>query len=94
MIENGCCLIHFGVLKETRTFGGDLGGGGGGGGGGGEGGWADVQRQLDGVLRNKLIYQRITVTGILVLKYFGPGRKFSLKFWSARTDNFEKYGPP
>ena len=40
-------------MKETRAFGGDLDGRGGGGGG------ADVQRQLDGVVRNKLIYQRI-----------------------------------
>ena len=60
MIENGCCLIHFGVC---RTFGGDLGGGGGGG-----GGEADVQRQLDGVVRNKLIYQRIA-TALRVRSY-------------------------
>ena len=52
-------------MEETSTFGGDLGGWGGGGGGGGE---ADVQRQLDGVVRNKLIYQRIA-TALRVRSY-------------------------
>ena len=55
----------------NSRFGGDLGGWWwwwGGGGGGGGGGGADVQRQLDGVVRNKLIYQRIA-TALRVLSY-------------------------
>ena len=54
MIENGCCFLHFGVWRKLAHLVGIWVGGGGGGGGG-----ADVQRQLDGVVRNKLIYQRI-----------------------------------
>ena len=48
-------------LEETRTFGG-------GGGGRGGAGTADVQQQLHGVVRNKLIYCRIA-TALRVRSY-------------------------
>ena len=80
MIENGCCLIHFGVLKETRTFGGDLGGGGGGGGGG----WGGRGVGRCATTARWSFTQQVNLSADnchwnFGPEIFGPGRKFSLK---------------
>ena len=54
MIENGCCFMHFGVWRKLAHLEGGRG--------------ADVQRQLNEVVRNKLIYQWIA-TALRVRSY-------------------------
>ena len=58
MIENGCCFMHFGVWRKLAYLVGIWEGGRG----------ADVQRQLNEVVRNKLIYQWIA-TALRVRSY-------------------------